>query len=100
MRMGRNKIDIIKINDISKRKVTFKKRLEGLLKKIYEISVLTDAEFVFAIKDEFTNVYRFMNASEDLVHVSTGALLSNLFPIANYFLFLLVSQRCWLSLSA
>ena len=92
--MGRNKIDIIKINDISKRKVTFKKRLEGLLKKIYEISVLTDAEFVFAIKDEFTNVYRFMNASEDLVYVSTGALLSNLFPIANYFLFLLVSQRC------
>ena len=41
--MGRKKIEIEKINDNRTRRVTFKKRRIGLLKKAIQLSKLTDA---------------------------------------------------------
>jgi transcription factor RLM1 len=50
-KMGRRKIEIAKIADEKARAVTFLKRKSGLLKKAYELSVLTKTDMVLVIKD-------------------------------------------------
>lgn len=42
--MGRGKIAIQKIDDSSRRQVTFSKRRSGLMKKAKELAILCDAE--------------------------------------------------------
>ncbi|OAY78929.1 MADS-box transcription factor 57 [Ananas comosus] len=42
--MGRGKIVIRKIDNLTSRQVTFSKRRNGLLKKAKELSILCDAE--------------------------------------------------------
>lgn len=40
--MGRNKIEIKKIDDFKKRKITFNRRFKGLIKKARELAILCD----------------------------------------------------------
>jgi hypothetical protein len=42
--MGRVKLQIKKIENITNRQVTFSKRRNGLIKKAYELSVLCDVD--------------------------------------------------------
>lgn len=57
--MGRHKIQISKINDDKRRKVTLRKRTNGLIKKAYELSVLCGAEISLVIntRERGTVVY-------------------------------------------
>lgn len=45
--MGRRKIPIAKIKDVARLHVTYSKRKYGLIKKIYEISLLADVDVAF-----------------------------------------------------
>ncbi|XP_020104369.1 MADS-box protein AGL71-like isoform X1 [Ananas comosus] len=45
--MGRKKIPIAKIKDVARLHVTYSKRKYGLIKKIYEISLLADVDVAF-----------------------------------------------------
>jgi MADS-box transcription factor len=47
--MGRKKIEIEKLTDERIRRVTFKKRRIGLLKKAIQLSKLTDAQVILRI---------------------------------------------------
>jgi hypothetical protein len=47
--MGRKKIEIEKIRDERDRRVTFKKRRIGLLKKAIQLSKLTDAKVIMKV---------------------------------------------------
>ncbi|KAL8110735.1 hypothetical protein AgCh_026463 [Apium graveolens] len=42
--MGRNKLLIQKIENVTNRQVTFSKRRNGLIKKAYELSILCDID--------------------------------------------------------
>lgn len=42
--MGRNKLMIQKIENVTNRQVTFSKRRNGLIKKAYELSILCDID--------------------------------------------------------
>ncbi|XP_016454545.1 uncharacterized protein LOC107778759 isoform X2 [Nicotiana tabacum] len=42
--MGRSKLPLLKIESLTNRQVTFSKRRNGILKKIYELSVLCDVD--------------------------------------------------------
>lgn len=50
--MGRNKIEIKKLEDIRSRNITFYKRKKGLFKKAVELSVLCDTEILLIIADK------------------------------------------------
>ena len=50
--MGRKKIEMDRIEDDRVRRVTFKKRRVGLLKKAMQLSKLTDAKIVLKIYHE------------------------------------------------
>ena len=59
--MGRKKIEMERIEDDRVRRVTFKKRRVGLLKKAMQLSKLTDARIVLNIyheeEDSFLEYY-------------------------------------------
>jgi hypothetical protein len=57
--MGRNKIDIKFIDNPGRRKTTEKCRLNGLVKKAIQLSVLCDTDIIFACctADKIVNVY-------------------------------------------
>ncbi|XP_015160390.1 agamous-like MADS-box protein AGL104 [Solanum tuberosum] len=42
--MGRSKLPLLKIESLTNRQVTFSKRRNGILKKVYELSVLCDVD--------------------------------------------------------
>ena len=50
--MGRKKIEIKRIENNKMRRVTFRKRREGLLKKAIELSLLTGAKIYLKIYHE------------------------------------------------
>lgn len=55
--MGRGKIEVKKIENNTRRQVTFSKRRSGLVKKTHELSVLCDAQIgliVFSTKGKLT----------------------------------------------
>ncbi|PWA68761.1 agamous-like MADS-box protein AGL15 [Artemisia annua] len=57
--MGRGKIEIKKIENVSTRQVTFSKRRAGLLKKAHELSVLCDAEVGIIVFSNTGRLYEF-----------------------------------------
>nr|WDA53340.1 MADS-box protein 22 [Erycina pusilla] len=62
-KMGRGKIEIKRIENITNRQVTFCKRRNGLLKKAYELSVLCDAEVALVIFSSRGRLYEYANNS-------------------------------------
>ncbi|KAL9999084.1 putative transcription factor MADS-type1 family [Helianthus debilis subsp. tardiflorus] len=68
LKMGRGKIEIKKIENVSTRQVTFSKRRAGLLKKAHELSVLCDAEVGIIVFSNTGRLYEFSSSSlEDLI---------------------------------
>ncbi|XP_075108813.1 MADS-box transcription factor 23-like [Nicotiana tabacum] len=61
--MGRGKIAIRKIDNITSRQVTFSKRRNGLLKKAKELSILCDAEVGLIIFSSTAKLYDFASTS-------------------------------------
>nr|XP_043611161.1 MADS-box transcription factor 23 [Erigeron canadensis] len=61
--MGRGKIEIKKIENVSTRQVTFSKRRAGLIKKAHELSVLCDAEVGIIVFSNTGRLYEFCSAS-------------------------------------
>ncbi|GJT21727.1 agamous-like MADS-box protein AGL15 [Tanacetum coccineum] len=61
--MGRGKIEIKKIENVSTRQVTFSKRRAGLLKKAHELSVLCDAEVGIIVFSNTGRLYEFCSTS-------------------------------------
>nr|KAJ0226359.1 hypothetical protein LSAT_V11C100040700 [Lactuca sativa] len=60
--MGRGKIEIKKIENVSTRQVTFSKRRAGLLKKAHELSVLCDAEVAIIVFSNTGRLYEFSSS--------------------------------------
>ncbi|KAL0921563.1 hypothetical protein M5K25_008648 [Dendrobium thyrsiflorum] len=61
--MGRGKIEIRRIENITNRQVTFSKRRNGLLKKARELAVLCDAEIGLIIFSSTGRLYDFTSSS-------------------------------------
>ncbi|XP_071688106.1 MADS-box transcription factor 23-like [Rutidosis leptorrhynchoides] len=61
--MGRGKIEIKKIENVSTRQVTFSKRRSGLIKKAHELSVLCDAEVGIIVFSNTGRLYEFCSSS-------------------------------------
>ncbi|KAK9995019.1 hypothetical protein SO802_024722 [Lithocarpus litseifolius] len=61
--MGRRKIEIKRIENTTKRQVSFCKRKNGLLKKACELSVLCDAEVALLIFSSRGRLYEYANNS-------------------------------------
>ncbi|KAL3621017.1 hypothetical protein CASFOL_035929 [Castilleja foliolosa] len=61
--MGRGKIVIRKIDNLTSRQVTFSKRRNGLLKKARELSILCDAEVGLIIFSSTSKLYEFASTS-------------------------------------
>ncbi|KAJ9558231.1 hypothetical protein OSB04_012845 [Centaurea solstitialis] len=61
--MGRGKIEIKKIENVSTRQVTFSKRRAGLLKKAHELAVLCDAEVGIIVFSNTGRLYDFSSSS-------------------------------------
>ncbi|KAG6409200.1 hypothetical protein SASPL_132234 [Salvia splendens] len=57
--MGRGKIVIRRIDDMTSRQVTFSKRRNGLLKKAKELAILCDAEVALIIFSSTGKLYDF-----------------------------------------
>ncbi|CAN1295178.1 MADS-box transcription factor 6 [Linum perenne] len=57
--MGRRKVEMKKIEDKSRRQVTFSKRRKGLLKKAREISVLCDVQLALVVFSSRGRLYQF-----------------------------------------
>lgn len=81
--MGRGKVELKRIENPTRRQVTFSKRRNGLLKKAFELSILCDAEVSLIIFSTTGKIYQFAS------HESVLAL------IFSYFLHLSI---CFLSL--
>nr|AAA80306.1 MADS box regulatory protein [Rumex acetosa]CAA61480.1 MADS box regulatory protein [Rumex acetosa] len=62
-KMGRGKIEIKRIENVTNRQVTFCKRRNGLLKKAYELSVLCDAEVALIVFSSRGRLYEYANHS-------------------------------------
>ncbi|KVI00771.1 Transcription factor, K-box [Cynara cardunculus var. scolymus] len=60
--MGRGKIEIKKIENVSTRQVTFSKRRAGLLKKAHELAVLCDAEVGIIVFSNTGRLYDFSSS--------------------------------------
>ncbi|PHU18033.1 Floral homeotic protein AGAMOUS, partial [Capsicum chinense] len=59
--MGRSKLPLLKIESLTNRQVTFSKRRNGILKKVYELSVLCDVDvaiIMFSPSGRFTHYSR------------------------------------------
>ena len=57
--MGRGRVELKRIENKINRQVTFSKRRNGLLKKAYELSVLSDAEVALIIFSSSGKLYEF-----------------------------------------
>lgn len=85
--MGRGKIEMKKIENISSRQVTFSKRRAGLFKKAEELSVLCDAEIGVIVFSNTDRLYKFASSkSRYTFRLSYYLLLCYCF-----FLFIIVS---------
>nr|UZC49306.1 AGAMOUS protein [Pericallis cruenta] len=62
-KLGKGKIEIKRIENITNRQVTFCKRRNGLLKKAYELSVLCDAEVALIVFSSRGRLYEYANNS-------------------------------------
>ena len=71
--MGRGRIEIKKIENVSSRQVTFSKRRAGLMKKAKELAILCDAEVGVIIFSSTGKLYEF--ASSRYVHIIFPQLL-------------------------
>ena len=61
--MGK-RVEMKRIQNPSRRQVTFSKRKNGLLKKAFELSVLCDAEVGLLIFSETGKIYEFASNNE------------------------------------
>ncbi|XP_062006620.1 MADS-box transcription factor 23-like isoform X1 [Rosa rugosa] len=66
-KMGRGKIEIKKIENLSSRQVTFSKRRSGLFKKAAELSVLCDAEIAVIIFSQTGKLYEQSSTSMEKI---------------------------------
>ncbi|GMQ01234.1 hypothetical protein CsSME_00047940 [Camellia sinensis var. sinensis] len=64
---GRQKIEIKKIESVSKRQVTFSKRRAGLFKKASELCILSGAEIAIVVKSPGKRTFAFGHPSVDAV---------------------------------
>eukprot|EP00694_Reclinomonas_americana_P008049 EC799691.1.p1 GENE.EC799691.1~~EC799691.1.p1 ORF type:complete len:196 (+),score=60.69 EC799691.1:112-699(+) len=77
--MGRKAIEIAYIPDRKRRRTTFRKRREGCIKKLSELSSLTGCQLFLAVMDEEGGMQRFVFGAEDptklirLVNVTSPA---------------------------
>ncbi|XP_076892602.1 truncated transcription factor CAULIFLOWER A-like [Bidens hawaiensis] len=60
--MGRGRIEIKKIENVSSRQVTFSKRRAGLMKKVKELAILCDAEVGVIIFSSTGKLYDFASS--------------------------------------
>ncbi|PWA45476.1 Transcription factor, K-box [Artemisia annua] len=60
--MGRGRIEIKKIENVSSRQVTFSKRGTGLMKKAKELAILCDAEVGVIIFSSTGKLYEFASS--------------------------------------
>lgn len=60
--MGRGKIVIKRIDNVTSRQVTFSKRRNGLFKKAKELAILCDAEIGLIIFSDTGRLYEFSNS--------------------------------------
>nr|AQM52304.1 PI [Monotropa hypopitys] len=67
--MGRGKIEIKRIENISNRQVTYSKRRNGLIKKAKEISVLCDAQVSVVIFGSSGKMHEYCSPSTKLVDI-------------------------------
>ncbi|WOG82777.1 hypothetical protein DCAR_0101945 [Daucus carota subsp. sativus] len=63
--MGRGKIEMAKIENVTSRQVTFSKRRAGLMKKAYELSVLCEAEIAVIVFSSTGKLFEFASSSMD-----------------------------------
>ncbi|KAF3616086.1 putative kinesin-4-like [Capsicum annuum] len=64
--MGRGKIEMKKIENISSRRVTFSKRRSGLFKKAEELSILCDAEIGVIVFSDTDKLYKFASSNSSM----------------------------------
>ena len=83
--MGRKKIEIERIDDERIRRVTFKKRRIGLLKKAIQLSKLTDAKIVLKVyNDEDDSLIEyFSNSESDFDNIKKTS--ENIFEYSKFF---------------
>ncbi|KAI3770063.1 hypothetical protein L6452_01184 [Arctium lappa] len=65
--MGRGKIEIKRIDNMSSRQVTFSKRKTGLMKKAKELAILCDAEVALLIFSSTGKLHEYASSSMDAV---------------------------------
>ncbi|CAN0929207.1 MADS-box protein J2 [Linum grandiflorum] len=63
--MGRRKVEMKKIEDKSRRQVTFSKRRKGLLKKAREISILCDVQLALIVFSSRGRLFQFSSSGAD-----------------------------------
>ena len=63
--MGKVARKIIKILNPRDRKITFKKRHDGVMKKIHELGVLCDQDTFFFVRDRVTQRVRMFSSSNE-----------------------------------
>ena len=63
--MGKVARKIMKIVNARDRKITFKKRHDGVMKKIYELGVLCDQDTFFFVRDRVTQQVRMFSSSNE-----------------------------------
>ncbi|MCD7457212.1 hypothetical protein HAX54_034477 [Datura stramonium] len=64
--MGRGKIEMKKIENISSRQVTFSKRRAGLFKKAEELSVLCEAQVAVIVFSSTDRLYKFSSSNSSM----------------------------------
>jgi len=69
--MGRGKIVIRRIDNLTSRQVSFSKRRNGLLKKAKELSILCDAEVGLIIFSSTGRLYEFSSTKYESVCLFT-----------------------------
>ncbi|CAH9097912.1 unnamed protein product [Cuscuta europaea] len=65
--MVRGKVEVARIENATRRQVTFSKRRMGFLKKAHELSVLCDAQVALIIFSQKGKLYEFSNSNIDQV---------------------------------
>ncbi|KAK4377950.1 hypothetical protein RND71_004246 [Anisodus tanguticus] len=67
--MGRGKIEMKKIENISSRQVTFSKRRAGLFKKAEELSILCDAQVGVIVFSSTNRLYKFASSTSSMKQI-------------------------------
>ncbi|KAG5600499.1 hypothetical protein H5410_031869 [Solanum commersonii] len=60
--MVRGKVEMKRIENATRRQVTFSKRRNGVMKKAYELSVLCDAQVALIIFSQKGNLFQFSSS--------------------------------------